>query len=56
MAAFTRRMRRTASSMRERGTSPAVARAFSSAMNWRYRFGTMNMSMPAFTDCLIWAR
>ena len=56
MAAFTRRMRRTASSMRDIGTSFFSARSFRLAKNSRYFSGTIAMSMPALIDCLIWLR
>ena len=52
IANLTRRMRRTASSTRACGTSPASTRLLSVAMNSWYFCGTITMSMPALIDVL----
>ena len=49
-AAFTRRMRRTASSMRAIGTRPSFTRAISVRVNSGYLSGTITMSIPALIE------
>ena len=48
------RIRRTASSIRLIGTRPALTSAISVVSKLWYSFGSMNMSMPAFTAVRTW--
>ncbi len=50
IANLTRRMRTTASSMRDIGTAPSLTLATSRSKNSRYLCGTITMSMPALTE------